>query len=115
MEEAVSGVKGELAIKVYGNDLKLLEQTGDQIVKVMGGIRGVEDLGMFRVIGQPNLNFTVDRRQRASPFPVIRGKRLVGRFNCRDFIGDALQRCAAQGYVKFVVADAGVDPVADAA
>jgi cobalt-zinc-cadmium resistance protein CzcA len=59
----VSGVKGELAIKVYGTDLKVLEQTGDQIVKVMSGIRGVEDLGLFRVIGQPNLNFTVDRFQ----------------------------------------------------
>jgi cobalt-zinc-cadmium resistance protein CzcA len=65
MEEAVSGVKGELAIKVYGTDLKLLEQTGDQIVKVMSGIPGVEDLGLFRVIGQPNLNFTVDRVQAA--------------------------------------------------
>jgi cobalt-zinc-cadmium resistance protein CzcA len=65
MEEAVSGVKGELAIKVYGTDLKLLEQTGDQIVKVMSGIPGVEDLGLFRVIGQPNLNFTIDRMQAA--------------------------------------------------
>jgi heavy metal efflux system protein len=65
MEEAVSGVKGELAIKVYGTDLKLLERTGDQIVKVMSGIRGVEDLGLFRVIGQPNLDFTVDRPQAA--------------------------------------------------
>jgi heavy metal efflux system protein len=65
MEEAVSGVKGELAIKVYGTDLKLLEQTGDQIVKVMSGIRGVEDLGLFRVIGQPNLNFTVNRQEAA--------------------------------------------------
>jgi heavy metal efflux system protein len=65
MEEAVSGVKGELAIKVYGTDLKLLERAGDQIVKVMSGIRGVQDLGMFRVIGQPNLNFTVNRPQAA--------------------------------------------------
>jgi cobalt-zinc-cadmium resistance protein CzcA len=61
MEEAVSGVKGELAIKVYGDDLVKLEQTGDQIVAVMRHIKGVEDLGLFRVIGQPNLNFTVDR------------------------------------------------------
>jgi len=61
MEEAVSGVKGELAIKVYGDDLKLLEQKGDEIVNVMRNIRGVEDLGLFRVIGQPNLNFSVDR------------------------------------------------------
>jgi cobalt-zinc-cadmium resistance protein CzcA len=63
MEEAVSGVKGELAIKVYGSDLKLLEQKGDEIVNVLRGIRGVEDLGLFRVIGQPNLNFVVDRDQ----------------------------------------------------
>ena len=63
MEEAVSGVKGELAIKIYGDDLKVLEQKGDAIVNVMRGIRGVEDLGLFRVIGQPNLNLQVDRDQ----------------------------------------------------
>ncbi|MGA2131441.1 MAG: CusA/CzcA family heavy metal efflux RND transporter [Bryobacteraceae bacterium] len=63
MEEAVSGVKGELAIKIYGDDLKTLEQKGDEIVNVMRGIQGVEDLGLFRVIGQPNLNFAVDREQ----------------------------------------------------
>jgi heavy metal efflux system protein len=61
MEEAVSGVKGELAIKIYGDDLATLEATGDQIVNVMRNIKGIEDLGLFRVIGQPNLNFTVDR------------------------------------------------------
>ena len=61
MEEAVSGVKGELATKVYGDDLKLLENTADQIVGVMRHINGVEDLGVFRVLGQPNLNVTVDR------------------------------------------------------
>jgi cobalt-zinc-cadmium resistance protein CzcA len=63
MEEAVSGVKGELAIKIYGSDLKVLEQKGDEIVGVMRHIRGIEDLGLFRVIGQPNLNFIVDRDQ----------------------------------------------------
>jgi heavy metal efflux system protein len=61
MEEAVSGVKGELAIKVYGEDLKTLEEKGDQIVAVMRTVPGVEDLGLFRVLGQPNLNVTVDR------------------------------------------------------
>jgi heavy metal efflux system protein len=61
MEEAVSGVKGELAIKVYGDDLNTLEQKGDQIVSVMRTVNGVQDLGLFRVLGQPNLNFTVDR------------------------------------------------------
>jgi cobalt-zinc-cadmium resistance protein CzcA len=61
MEEAVSGVKGELAIKVYGDDLKTLEAKGDQIVSVMRTVAGIQDLGLFRVLGQPNLNFTVDR------------------------------------------------------
>ena len=61
MEEAVSGVKGELAIKVYGDDLRTLESKGGEIVNVMRSIPGIEDLGLFRVLGQPNLNFTVDR------------------------------------------------------
>lgn len=65
LEEAVSGVKGALAVKIYGGDLKVLENTGDQILNVMRNIRGVEDLGMFRVLGQPNLNFEVDRSQAA--------------------------------------------------
>jgi cobalt-zinc-cadmium resistance protein CzcA len=65
MEEAVSGVKGALATKIYGDDLRLLEKKGDEVLKVMRGVRGVEDLGLFRVIGQPNLNFTVDRQQAA--------------------------------------------------
>jgi len=61
MEEAVSGVKGELAIKIFGTDLKELESKGDEIVRVMSTIPGVQDLGLFRVIGQPNLNIEVDR------------------------------------------------------
>jgi heavy metal efflux system protein len=65
MEEAVSGVKGELAVKVYGGDLRTLERVGDDIVGTMRRIRGVEDLGLFRVIGQPNLNLVVDRRAAA--------------------------------------------------
>jgi cobalt-zinc-cadmium resistance protein CzcA len=65
MEEAVSGVKGQLATKVYGDDLKVLEQMADQIVKVMRQVKGIEDLGVFRVVGQPNDNFIVDRQQAA--------------------------------------------------
>jgi cobalt-zinc-cadmium resistance protein CzcA len=65
MEEAVSGVKGQLAIKVYGDNLKMLEEKGDQIVSVMRTVPGVEDLGLFRVIGQPNLDIAVDRDQAA--------------------------------------------------
>jgi cobalt-zinc-cadmium resistance protein CzcA len=65
VEEAVSGVKGELAIKLYGDDLRTLEETADQIVSVMSKVRGVQDLGLFRVIGQPNLNYTVNREAAA--------------------------------------------------
>jgi len=65
MEEAVSGVKGQLATKIYGDDLKVLEAKGEEIVRVMRHINGIKDLGLFRVIGQPNLNFEVDRTQAA--------------------------------------------------
>ena len=65
MEEAVSGVKGQLATKVYGDDLITLEEKADQIVGIMHGVKGIEDLGVFRVRGQPNLNVTVDRQQAA--------------------------------------------------
>lgn len=65
MEEAVSGVKGQLATKIYGDDLRVLEQKADQVINIMRGVRGIEDLGVFRVLGQPNLNLTVDRMQAA--------------------------------------------------
>ncbi len=61
----MSGVKGALAVKIYGDDLKTLEAKGDEIVDVLRGVRGVEDLGLFRVLGQPNLDFSVDRDQSA--------------------------------------------------
>jgi cobalt-zinc-cadmium resistance protein CzcA len=63
MEEAVSGVKGQLATKIYGDDLKTLEEKADQIINVMHQVKGIEDLGVFRVLGQPNLNIEVDRLQ----------------------------------------------------
>ena len=61
MEEAVSGVKGQLAIKLYGADLKQLEKTADEIVDAINDIKGVADLGIFRVVGQPNINIKIDR------------------------------------------------------
>ena len=65
MEEAVSGVKGELALKIFGDDLKLLEEKADQVVDIMHGVQGIQDVGVFRVIGQPNLNISVDRAKAA--------------------------------------------------
>ncbi len=65
MEEAVSGVKGELSVKIYGDDFKTLEQKGNDVVSVMSKVPGVADLGLFRIIGQPNLTFEVDREAAA--------------------------------------------------
>ena len=65
MEEAMSGIKGQLATKIYGDDLKVLEDKGQEIVNIMRHIKGIQDLGLFRVVGQPNLNFEVDRKQAA--------------------------------------------------
>jgi heavy metal efflux system protein len=61
MEEAVSGVKGALATKIYGDDLYVLEDKSEQIMRIMRGIQGIEDLGVLRALGQPNLNITIDR------------------------------------------------------
>jgi cobalt-zinc-cadmium resistance protein CzcA len=61
MEEAVSGVKGELAVKIFGTDLRGLEQKGEEIMTAMKGVPGVTDLGLFRVLGQPNVDIKVDR------------------------------------------------------
>ena len=57
MEEAVSGVKGELATKVYGDDLHMLEDKAEQIAGIMSHVRGITDLGVLQVTGQPDLNF----------------------------------------------------------
>ncbi len=62
MEEAVSGVKGQLSVKVFGDDLANLEATADKIVAVLSKIQGVADLGVLRVIGQPNINLVVNRQ-----------------------------------------------------
>jgi len=65
MEEAVSGVKGELATKVYGDDLHQLEDKAAEVAGIMSQVRGITDLGVLQVTGQPNLNFVVDRAQAA--------------------------------------------------
>ncbi len=65
MEEAVSGVKGQLATKLYGDDLRVLEKKAEEIVAVMRQVPGIADLGVFRVVGQPADDFEVDRLQAA--------------------------------------------------
>ncbi len=65
VDETLTGTKGGLAAKLYGPDLTVLEEKGEEIKEVMSNIAGVKDLGLLRDIGQPNLNFTVDRQQAA--------------------------------------------------
>ena len=65
VEEAMSGVKGENSIKLFGADLKTMETLAGQIEKQMHQIHGVKDLGIFRLLGQPNLLIKVDRQASA--------------------------------------------------
>jgi len=63
--ETVSGTKGQLAVKLFGNDLNVLDEKGQEVTAAMAGIPGITDLKLFRTMGQPNLDFTIDRRQAA--------------------------------------------------
>jgi heavy metal efflux system protein len=61
VEEAASGVKGENSVKVYGNDLEILEKTADSIAAVLAKVPGVTDLAVFRSLGQPTVRIDIDR------------------------------------------------------
>ncbi len=65
VEEGLSGIKGANSIKIVGPDLGVLERLADQVQAEMSQIKGVTDLGVFRVMGQPNLNITIDRAKAA--------------------------------------------------
>ncbi len=65
IEESLSGVKGENSIKIIGSDLSKLEKLATQIKHIMAQVPGVEDLGIFRVLGQPNLNIRINREKAA--------------------------------------------------
>jgi cobalt-zinc-cadmium resistance protein CzcA len=61
VDEALAGVKGELAIKLYGPDLFVLEDKAREIASVPAGVRGVVDLDYDHLVGQPQLQIVVDR------------------------------------------------------
>ena len=65
IEEGLSGVKGANSIKIVGPDLDKLEEIATKVLAEMDQVRGVADLGVFRVLGQPNLNIKVDREKAA--------------------------------------------------
>jgi cobalt-zinc-cadmium resistance protein CzcA len=62
VDETLTGTKGGLAAQLYGPDLHVLEEKGEEIKDVMAQIRGIKDLGLQRDTGQPNLDLTVDRQ-----------------------------------------------------
>jgi cobalt-zinc-cadmium resistance protein CzcA len=63
--ETESGTKGHLAAKVIGPDLKTLDELGRQVVAAMTPVPGIKDLKLYPTVGQPNLNFTIDRQAAA--------------------------------------------------
>jgi heavy metal efflux system protein len=65
VEEALSGVKGANSVKIVGPNLQVLESLAAQVMAEMSKVRGVEDLGIFRLLGQPNLNIRIDREKAA--------------------------------------------------
>jgi cobalt-zinc-cadmium resistance protein CzcA len=65
VEEAVSGVKGSLAVKVYGDSLQVTEATAGQIYAVLKEVKGIEDLGVIRNIGQPEMRIELNENKMA--------------------------------------------------
>jgi cobalt-zinc-cadmium resistance protein CzcA len=65
IEEALSGVKGANSVKIVGPNLQVLESLANQVMAEMAKVRGVADLGIFRLLGQPNLNIRIDREKAA--------------------------------------------------
>jgi cobalt-zinc-cadmium resistance protein CzcA len=65
VEEALSGVKGANSVKIVGPNLQTLESLATQVMAEMGKVQGVADLGIFRLLGQPNLNIRIDREKAA--------------------------------------------------
>ena len=65
IEEALSGVKGANSVKIIGRDLATIEQLSTAVMQQMQQVRGITDLGIFHVLGQPNLNIKVNRAKAA--------------------------------------------------
>jgi len=65
VDEALSGVKGENAVKIVGRDLATIERIAAEVMLQMEQVKGITDLAIFHVLGQPNLNIRVDREKAA--------------------------------------------------
>src|SRR5271165_1010564 len=63
VEEALSGVKGANSIKLFGNDLEVLERAGQRVINILNSVRGIFNPGLFHIVGQPNLEIQIDRHE----------------------------------------------------
>src|SRR5205823_1066906 len=61
--ESLSGVKGDNSVKIVGPDLEVLERLAERVKNVLDATPGIENTGIFRIKGQPNLEFAVDRKK----------------------------------------------------
>jgi cobalt-zinc-cadmium resistance protein CzcA len=99
VEEAVSGVKGSIVIKLFGEDLPFLENKADSVYKIMNKIKGIDDLGVIKSEGQPELRIDLNQEKMA-----MYG---VATADCNAVIEMAIGGKAAstfyEGYKKFDV------------
>ncbi len=65
VEEAVSGVKGSIVVKMFGDDYKFIENKEDSVYKILKGVKGIEDLGILRDMGQPELQINLNQSKMA--------------------------------------------------
>lgn len=65
VEEAVSGVKGSIVVKMFGNDFNFIEEQEEKIESILKTVPGIEDLGILRNMGQPELRINLDQRKMA--------------------------------------------------
>jgi cobalt-zinc-cadmium resistance protein CzcA len=63
VEEAVAGINADLAVKIFGDDLKKLDKLADTIYNILGTVRGIKDLGIMRNLGQPELSIVLDEQK----------------------------------------------------
>jgi cobalt-zinc-cadmium resistance protein CzcA len=65
VEEAVSGVKGSICVKIFGDSLNYMEEKSDEVDNVLKTVKGITDLGVIRNIGQPELDIDLDQDRMA--------------------------------------------------
>ncbi|MEO6850287.1 MAG: efflux RND transporter permease subunit, partial [Mucilaginibacter sp.] len=65
VEEAVSGVKGSIVVKMFGDDYRFIEQKEDSIFNILKGVKGIEDLGVLRDMGQPEVQINLNQEKMA--------------------------------------------------